>query len=63
MSADWFTTGKTTDRLIDDSLEDRSGEIFSGRTFVDERLNICFREYTTARSDRIDCLVIFGVFI
>ena len=63
VSADRFSTGKTTDGLVDDSLEDGSGEILSGRTFVDERLDICLREYTTACSDRLDRLVIFGVLI
>ena len=63
MSADRFAAGKTADRLIDNCLENRSRQIFSGSTFVDQGLDICFGKYTASCSDRVDCLVIFGIFV
>ena len=46
-----------------DSLENGSGKVRFGGTFVDQRLNVRFGKYTTTGSNRIDCLVIFGIFI
>lgn len=47
MSADRFTTGKSTDRLIDNRLENRGRQIFASCTLIDERLDICLGKYTT----------------
>jgi len=63
MSADRFTTGKSTDRLIDNRLENRGRQIFASCTLIDERLDICLGKYTTARCNWIDCFIIFGIFI
>ena len=63
MTTDWLTTGKTTDGLVYDCLEDRSRQIFAGCTFVDQWLDICFCKYTATGSNRIDCFIIFGIFI
>ena len=59
----WLSTGKTADGLVDNRLENRGGEVFSGGTFVDKRLDISFGEYTTARRNWINCLEILCVFI
>ena len=63
MSADRFSTGKSTDGLVYNSLENRSGKVFSCSSFIDERLDVRLCENTTAGSNRIDCLVIFCIFI
>ena len=63
MSADRLAAGKSADRLIDHCLEDRSSKVFSGRTFVDQRLDIRLCKHAAARSDRIDRLIILRVFI
>ena len=63
MSTDRLTAGKTTDRLVDNGLKDRSGEIFTGCAFVDQGLDICLGKYTASGSNRVDCFIIFGKFI
>ena len=63
MTADWLTTGEAADRLVDDRLKDGGGKILAGSSLVDERLDIGLCKYTTARCDRIDCLVILGVLV
>ena len=45
------------DGLIDDRLEDGRREILTGRTLVDERLDIGLCEDTTARGNRVDHLI------
>jgi len=63
MSSDWFAAGKTGNRLVDNSLKNRSRQIFSGSTVVDQWLNIRFGKYTTARCDGVKRLVIFGILV
>ncbi len=46
--ADWFSAGKTTDGLVDNSLENRSRQVFFGSTVIDQRLDICLGKYATA---------------
>ena len=60
---DWFAAGKTTDGLVYNCLEDRSRQIFSGCTFIDQGLDICLCKYTAAGSNRIDRFIILGIFI
>ena len=45
---DRLTTGKTTDRLVYNGLENRSRQVFFRSPFVDQRLNICLSKYTAA---------------
>ncbi len=47
------------DRLVDDGLQHRGGNIFFRRAFVEQRLNIRFGEYSAARGNRVDGLVAF----
>ena len=63
MSADRFTAGKSTDRLVDNRLEDGCRKILAGCTFIDQRLDIGFGKYTTSCSDRVDRFIILGKFI
>ena len=63
MSADRFTTGKSTDCLIDNRLENRGRQIFASCPLIDERLNICLGKYTASGGDRINCLIILCVLI
>ena len=63
VTADRLTAGKTADGLVYHCLENRSRQIFSGSTFIDQRLDIGLGKYTATRSDRVDGLVIFGIFI
>ena len=53
MSADRTSAGKSCDRLVYHCLEDRSREVFFGRTFVDQRLKVALGENTAAGCDRI----------
>ena len=62
-AADWFSAGKTADGLVDHSLENGCGKIFPGSTLVDERLDIGFCENAAAGCNRVDHLVIFGIFV
>ena len=63
VATDRFTAGKTTDRLVDDCLENRGRKIFSCGTFIDQRLDVCFGKNTAAGCNWIDRLVIFRIFI
>ena len=63
MTADRLTAGKSADRLVYDCLEDRSGQVFFGRSFIDQRLDIRFGKYAAASRNRINFLVIFGLFV
>ena len=40
VSPDWLAAGKSADRLINDSLEDGSGQILLGSPFIDQRLYV-----------------------
>ena len=53
MSSDRLTTGKATDCLVDNSLEDRSRQVFLGSAFIDQGLNVCLGKYTTSCSNSI----------
>ena len=63
MSTDWLATGETTDCLVDHCLKDRSRQIFLCRALVDQGLDIGLGKYTASGSDRVDCLIIFCIFI
>ena len=63
VSADRLAAGETADGLVYDCLEDRGGEVLTGSPIVDQRLDIGFREYAAAGSDRVDRLIIFCIFI
>lgn len=53
MTTDRFSTGKTTDGLIHNSLENGCGKVFLSSTVIDQWLDICLGKYTAARSDRV----------
>ena len=53
MSADGLTAGKAADGLIDNRLENGGGEIFLGRTLIDQGLDVGFGKDTAARRDGI----------
>ena len=57
MSADRFTTGKSTDRLIDNRLENRGRQIFASCTLIDERLDICLPANTPRQRVQWDRLL------
>ncbi len=63
MAADWFAAGKSADGLVDHRLKNRSRQILLGSAFVDQRLDICLGKHAAARRDRIERLIIFGVFV
>ena len=63
MAADRLSAGKTGDRLVDDGLENGSRKVFFCRTLIDQRLDIGLRKYAAARSNGIERLVIFCIFI
>ena len=52
MTTDRFSTGKTTDGLIHNSLENGCGKVFLSSTVIDQWLDICLGKYTAARIDR-----------
>ena len=58
VAADRLAAGEARDRLIDDGLEDRGGEIGLGRALVDEGLNIGFCEHAASGGDGINFLII-----
>ena len=63
MPPDRFAAGQSGNGLVDDSLENGNRQIFLGGSFVDQRLDIRLGEDAAARSDRIDGLVVFGIFV
>ena len=63
MSTDRFAAGKSADGLVDHRLEDRCRQVFLGSSLVDEGLDVRLREYTAARSDGVERLIIFGILI
>ena len=63
IAPDWFTTGKTADGLIHNSLENGCCQVRLGCTFVDQGLNVGFGKYTATGSDRIDGIVVLGIFV
>ena len=63
MAADRFPTGKTTDGLVDNGLENGSCEVFLGGPFVDEGLDIGLGKYATARSNGVEGFVALGIFV
>ncbi len=63
MAADWLAAGKTADGLIDHCLKNGSGKIFSGRAFIDQRLYVRFGEDAAAGSNRVNFLILSGVFV
>ena len=63
MSPNRLSAGKSADCLVYYGLKDRSGQIFFRRPVVNEGLDIRFGKHTAARSNGIERLVIFGIFI
>ena len=63
MAADRFAAGKTGDGLVYHRLKNGYRQIFLGRALIDQRLNVCLGEDTTACGDRVDRLIVLGVFI
>ena len=63
ISADRTATGKTGYGLVDNCLEDGSCQIFLGGAFVDQRLDIGLCEHSASCGDRIERLIVFGIFI
>ena len=63
MAVDRLSAGKAAYGLVDDSLENRSSQIFPRSAFVDQRLDIGFGKYAAARCDWVNLLIIFGIFI
>ena len=63
MAADRLAAGETGDRLVHNRLKDGGGKVFSGGSLVDQRLDIGLGKDTAARGDRINRLVILGVFV
>ena len=63
MTADRLTAGETADRLVDDRLKDRGRQILFCRALIDEGLDVRLGKDTAARGDRVDCLVVFRIFI
>jgi len=61
VTADRLAAGKTRDRLVDDRLKDRGGEVGFRRALVDEGLNVRLGEYAAARGDGIDLLIVRGL--
>ena len=63
VTANRLTAGKAGDGLVHDRLEDRSREVLTGRTLVDERLYVRLREHAAARRNRINRLVALRVVV
>ena len=63
VAADRLAARKSADRLIDDCLENRCGQIRLGGALIDQRLNIGLGKYTAARRDGVERLVILRVLI
>ena len=62
-AADRLAAGQTADGLVDHRLENGCGQIFPCSSFIDERLDIGFCENAAAGRDRVDHLIIFGIFV
>ena len=60
VTANRLTAGKARNSLAYNSLENRSRNILTAGTFVNQRLNISFSKYTTAGSNRINLLHTLG---
>ncbi len=60
MAPDGLALGEAGDGLVHHCLENGGGQILSGSTFIDERLNVGFRKDTAAGGDGIDHLMVFG---
>ncbi len=58
IAADRFSARETGDRLVGDCLENRGGQVFAGRAFVDEGLDICLRENAAAGGDIVNGRII-----
>ena len=63
MAADRFTTCQTGNGLVNNCLENGSCQVFLSCPIVDEGLDVCFCEYTTAGSDGINHFMAFCVFV
>ena len=63
MAADRFAAGKTGDGLVYHCLKNRYRQIFLGRALIDQRLNVRLCKDSAACGDRVDRLIVFGVFV
>ena len=58
-AANRLAAGKPGDRLVDDRLKDRRGEICFRHALVDQRLNVGLGKHAAACGDSVDLLIIF----
>ena len=63
VSADRLAAGKAGDRLDDDCLENRRGQILSCRAFIDQRLDVRLCENAAARRNRVKRMILLGVLV
>ena len=63
MTADRLTACQAGNGLVHHSLENRSGQVFLGSTFVDQRLDIGLGKYTAAGRDGVEGFIIFRIFV
>jgi hypothetical protein len=62
VAPDGVAAGKAGDRLVDDGLEDRHGEIFARRALIDEGLDVALGEDAAARGNGVDrCVMLRGL--
>ena len=63
VAPDGLAACQAADGLVDDRLENRGGQVFLGRAFVDQGLDIGLGKNTAARCDGIQGSVVPGVFV
>ena len=63
MAPDGLAAGQTADGLVDYCLEDGGGQVFLGRAFIDQGLDIGFGEHAAAGGDGVERLVVFGILV
>ena len=63
MPPNWMSTRETAYHLVDNSLENRRGNICRLSTIVYKWLNISFCKHSTSRSNRINHRMFFSRFI
>ena len=55
VSANRLSTGKARNRLVDDCLENGSRQVFLGRAFIDERLDVGLGKYAASGGNGVEC--------
>ena len=63
MPPDRFTTCQSGNGLVHHSLKNRSGQVFLGSAFVDQRLDIGLGKYAAAGRDGVEGFIIFRIFV